>query len=221
MPRNKYPEQTVQKIMDTSLRLFLEKGYEQTTILDIVDGLGGLTRGAFYHHFKSKEEVLDAIGEKMFYEVIPIKAIFADQSMNGLEKIRAVFMSTLTGLSEPGEYRQFQRQNVDLLANPRFLAGQIKASIETALEFVPAIEEGMIDGSIAPGNPKVLADLIMLLLNLWLYPSVYPCGRSEFFARILAARQALDSLGFSVIDDELMNKMDVLAEFFKIPDDPL
>ena len=55
MPRNKYPEETVQKILDVSMKLFLEKGYEETTILDIVGELGGLTRGAFYHHFKSKE----------------------------------------------------------------------------------------------------------------------------------------------------------------------
>ena len=55
MPRNKYPEETVQKILDVSLRLLLEKGYEETTVLDIVNDLGGLTRGAFYHHFNSKE----------------------------------------------------------------------------------------------------------------------------------------------------------------------
>ena len=36
MPRNKYPEETVQKILDVSMKLFLEKGYEETTILDIV-----------------------------------------------------------------------------------------------------------------------------------------------------------------------------------------
>ena len=53
MPRNKYPEETVQKILDASLKLFLEKGYEETTVLDIISEMGGLTRGAFYHHFKS------------------------------------------------------------------------------------------------------------------------------------------------------------------------
>ena len=55
LPRNKYPEETVQKILDASLKLFLEKGYEKTTVLDIISEMGGLTRGAFYHHFKSKE----------------------------------------------------------------------------------------------------------------------------------------------------------------------
>ena len=64
LPRNKYPEETVQKILDASLKLFLEKGYEKTTVLDIISEMGGLTRGAFYHHFKSKEEVFDALCEK-------------------------------------------------------------------------------------------------------------------------------------------------------------
>ena len=54
MPRNKYPEETVQKILDASLKLFLEKGYEETTVLDIISEMGGLTRGAFYHHFKGR-----------------------------------------------------------------------------------------------------------------------------------------------------------------------
>ena len=54
--RNKYPEETVEKILDVSLKLFLEKGYENTTVLDIVDHLGGLTRGAFYHHSNRKKK---------------------------------------------------------------------------------------------------------------------------------------------------------------------
>ena len=40
MPRNKYPEETVQKILDASLKLFLEKGYEETTVLDIIREIG-------------------------------------------------------------------------------------------------------------------------------------------------------------------------------------
>ena len=51
MPRNKYPEETVQKILDASLKLFLEKGYEETTLKDIISEMGGVTRADFYHHF--------------------------------------------------------------------------------------------------------------------------------------------------------------------------
>ncbi|EQG00481.1 TetR/AcrR family transcriptional regulator [Clostridioides difficile] len=46
MGRKKEPDNTIQKILDISHKLFLEKGYEQTTIQDIVDNLDGLSRGA-------------------------------------------------------------------------------------------------------------------------------------------------------------------------------
>ena len=73
MSRNKYPEVTVEKILDAAERLFLERGFERTTIQDIVDELGGLTKGAVYHHFKSKEEILDAVSDRMFSETIRLR----------------------------------------------------------------------------------------------------------------------------------------------------
>ena len=68
MARNKYPEETVQLILDVSYRLFMEKGYEYTSIQDIIDNLGGLSKGAIYHHFKSKEEILIAVIDRMTSE---------------------------------------------------------------------------------------------------------------------------------------------------------
>ncbi len=66
MARNKHPEETVAKILDVSMRLFTEQGYEHTTIQDIVDALG-MSKGAIYHHFKSKEDILDRINDR-YYE---------------------------------------------------------------------------------------------------------------------------------------------------------
>ena len=68
MARNKYPEITVDKILEASQRLFLEKGYDNTTIQDIVNELDGLSKGAIYHHFKSKEEIMSALGDRMFLQ---------------------------------------------------------------------------------------------------------------------------------------------------------
>lgn len=61
MARNKHPEETVAKILDVAMRLFVERGYEQTSMQNIIDELGGLTKGAVYHHFSSKEEILSLI----------------------------------------------------------------------------------------------------------------------------------------------------------------
>ena len=95
MPRNKYPEETVEKILDVSLKLFLEKGYENTTVLDIVDHLGGLTRGAFYHHFKSKEEVMSVLSERLFYENNPFEKVKRNQDLNGLQKLKKIIEDSM------------------------------------------------------------------------------------------------------------------------------
>ena len=63
MARNKHPEQTLEKIIVTAARLFVEKGYEQTSVQDILDATG-LSKGGLYHHFKSKEQILDPVREQ-------------------------------------------------------------------------------------------------------------------------------------------------------------
>ena len=65
MARNKHPEETVEKILRVSLKLFQEKGYEATTIQDIVDALG-MSKGAIYHHFKSKADIMDLLSERYY-----------------------------------------------------------------------------------------------------------------------------------------------------------
>ena len=40
MSRNKYPEQTVEKIVDAAACLFAQKGYAHTTLQDVIDETG-------------------------------------------------------------------------------------------------------------------------------------------------------------------------------------
>lgn len=51
-----------EEIIQTSLNLFAQKGYEETSISDILTELQ-ISRGGLYHHFQSKEDILVAIAE--------------------------------------------------------------------------------------------------------------------------------------------------------------
>ena len=96
MARNKYPEETVNLILDVAGRLFMEKGYEHTSIQDIIDNLGGLSKGAIYHHFKSKEEILDAVTDRIMEESNrKLTGIQERKDLNGIEKLRSLFKSSL------------------------------------------------------------------------------------------------------------------------------
>ena len=61
MARNRNSHETRKKILEVSKDLFLEKGFDNTSIQDIIDGLGGLTKGVIYHHFESKHDILQTI----------------------------------------------------------------------------------------------------------------------------------------------------------------
>lgn len=55
--RTRDPEGTLEKLVDAALRLFGEAGYERASV-DRICAEAGYSKGAFYAHFKSKEELL-------------------------------------------------------------------------------------------------------------------------------------------------------------------
>lgn len=58
---------TREQIVEAADTMFYQRGYEHTSFADIA-GVVKISRGNFYHHFKSKDEILDAvIGERIFY----------------------------------------------------------------------------------------------------------------------------------------------------------
>ena len=200
MARNKYPEETVEKILTAAGRLFLEKGYEQTTIQDIVDNLDGLTKGAVYHHFKSKAEIMDALCDRMFHEDNPFEKVRERKDLNGLEKMKEVVRLT----QEP-ERVSLGRQSMGILKNPYMLA----KSIEDNRRFVvplwrELIEEGMADGSIRTEYPQEVAELLSLLNTLWISPVVFPATREGVLRKFRCSMEIFAHLGVPVIDDEMI-----------------
>lgn len=53
-------ESTRGAIIDAATQLFAERGFEQTSVADILE-LAGISRGALYHHFAAKEDVFAAV----------------------------------------------------------------------------------------------------------------------------------------------------------------
>lgn len=198
MARNKYPEITVEKILDAAQRLFLEKGYENTTIQDIVGELGGLTKGAVYHHFKSKEEIMDAVSDRMFFSKNPFEAVQGRDDLSGLEKLRqAVLIHNAD--EEQGE---INRQATALMKNPQLLANMLAANREVLTPYYrKLIDEGIADGSITTRYPRELSELLPILTSLWFIPSIYPATREEQKRKFAFILDMLDAMGLPLRDE--------------------
>src|SRR5690606_30230639 len=62
--KNFLPEARRAQLVDCAQTLFATKGYEATTIGDVM-AMAGVSKGGFYHHFESKEALLEALAERM------------------------------------------------------------------------------------------------------------------------------------------------------------
>ena len=209
MARNKYPEVTVEKILDVSQRLFLEKGYDKTTIQDIVDELGGLSKGAIYHHFKSKEEIMDALGDKMFFNNNPFEKVKARTDLNGLQKMRMAIM-----LNQSDENQiELTKQAIPMLKNHHVLARMIETNRRCLCPYWELfIEEGIKDGSIKTQYKKELAEFLVLM-DIWLIPSIFPADKKELHNRLYCIKEMLEKMGLPLLNEEIDEKITKLPYF--------
>lgn len=124
--------------------LFFKHGYEGTSIESIVNK-AEVSKGAFFHHFKSKEDILSAIAEKYSLEVVQIMQKIADQpKLNAVEKFNKV-------IREGKKYKvahsiEYRKVNMLLLDYKNvFMQHQI---MERMIDItIPPIEKIIIQGT--------------------------------------------------------------------------
>ena len=213
MARNKHPERTVEQILSAAQRLFLEKGYEETTIQDIVDALGGMTKGAVYHHFKSKEEILDAVSDRMFLANNPFEAVRGRTDLNPLQKMREVIR-----LNQADEDRaRMTASAVPLTRNPRLLLEMIESNRRILTPYYrELLEEGNRDGSVCTPYAREIAELLPLLTSLWLLPAVFPATKAEMRRKFDFLGDMLERMGVPLMDAPTRELVD--AFFSRLPE---
>lgn len=202
-PVKKSPEQWRSEILNAAQNLFLSKGYEETAITDIMKMVGG-AKGMFYRFFQSKEEVMQALGNRMFFENNPFDAVKERSDLNALQKIREVLALN----QSDAERERINVQAISILKDPRILAAAVEANrkVLTPL-WLELLEEGQQDGSIQTEYAKELSELLPLI-NFWLLPSIYPATAEEICHKYRFIMEVLATMGLPIIDEERMVQME-------------
>jgi AcrR family transcriptional regulator len=215
----KDPEERKQEIIDTAQALFLEKGYEQTSVSDIVKAIG-VAQGTFYYYFESKDDVLEAITIEMVEELRErVLVIAEDKTLDPIEKWkRAITASSdykITRRKELFEILQASK----VLENHRMRERYRKLSRERVSQlFVDIINEGITEGVFHTDFPEETAriaitigksvsdDLKDILLRPDAYDDPAAAARQKFRAvqaameRVLAAPEG----SLTIISDEML-----------------
>lgn len=203
--RNKDAEQTVRQILEVSTKLFLEQGYEKTTIQDILNELK-MSKGAIYYHFSSKEEILKVIiNHRSSYakELINnlIEKVKADNAKDKIKKIITEIILDKTNHS------------IDIILssqikNPQFVVSGIQSCVLDDAQVISKLfEDGVEDGSIKTQYPLESAEMFMFLLNIWINPVIFCRNIEQTEQRLRFLSHSMKQIGVDVMSDEMINQV--------------
>jgi AcrR family transcriptional regulator len=152
------------EILDAAELLFIQKGYEKATVNDILEKVN-IGKGTFYHYFKSKEEVMNAVIERMKDHVVnTAQSIADDRTMNAHEKLKSIILSLNISESPDGPM-------IEELHQPSNAQMHQKSIVETIKDTAP-----------------ILAEVVKQGVREGIYNTPYPLETMEF---ILAANQTI------------------------------
>jgi AcrR family transcriptional regulator len=146
-------------------QLFGSKGYEATTIQDILDALGA-SRGAFYHYFGSKADLLDGVVEQMVDEALrSVGPSLGDPALTALQRLEALVDGVAAWKTEHAE--------LALAVAEAWLSDQnalVRDRLRRALAerltppLAEVIESGVQEGVFRSATPRETAQVAVALL---------------------------------------------------------
>ena len=184
MPRTvNVAEHAVRKeaFLDVAQRLIQTKGYEAMSIQDVLDELDA-SRGAFYHYFDSKHELLEAVVDRFAdLAMESVAPILADPQLSAVQKIERVF----AGIARlKAEQKDLVLAIMDAWMSDGNALVREKLRHMTSSRLGPmlstVIHQGVSDGLFNPGAPDETALVLMTLIQ----------GFQEIAGDIFVARQA-------------------------------
>ncbi|MDN3506025.1 MAG: TetR/AcrR family transcriptional regulator [Simkaniaceae bacterium] len=183
----KKPVQRRREIIAASRKLFLKKGYENTTMQDVMATLQ-IAKGTTYHYFKSKAELLEAVVEDMVDEYISkVAKVLKNCQGNALEKMRV--------LVEAG-----RSKGVDMVEGLH-LAGNmgmhVRLLAETITRLAPlyarVIEQGCEEGVFHTEHPLECAEVLLGGIQFLTDVGCYPWKKQDLTRRMQAIPELLEN----------------------------
>lgn len=186
----KDPEERRAEIMDAAWELFNVKGFEETSVNDILEKVG-IAKGTFYYYFKSKEEILDAVIRRGVLQQLEVfQPIIDDAGSNAIEKIKGIIVAD----------RNLHRENVEFLEylhKPENIVMHQKSLVLSIKTFAPVLATLIVQGNnerlFATEFPLETAEFIMTGMSFLLDTSIFPWSREEYMARVKALQDIMES----------------------------
>jgi AcrR family transcriptional regulator len=152
------------ELLDSAQTLFFSKGYAATTVADIMEH-ASVSKGGFYHHFSAKEDLLEALAERMAAgSVVRLQPILEERGLDAVARINAVLsQSRQLKLENAAANRAafdavFKPENIVLYHRLNRAVSGVVLPL-----FVDILWQGKNEGQFRIDDPATTADIIMQL----------------------------------------------------------
>jgi AcrR family transcriptional regulator len=151
-------------LIETAGQLFASRGYDGTSV-DAIIRQAGVSKGAFYHHFTSKEQVLDAVTDFIVEDALQqIGEAVSDRTVGATVRLnRFLNASKVWRLAHFGLWREVSVVLLRDVNAPMLRKIQAQTLSRSAPMLAEIIQQGVEEGVFDPPNPLETARLILLL----------------------------------------------------------
>ena len=159
----KTAEERKNEILDVAEELFAQKGYDNASTNDIIAKIG-IARGTLYHHFDSKEEILDALVDRMTQEGINrAGTIVEDKNLPILKRLTGVLYSLRAESGARDEIIDQMHKPQNALLHQKMQERLINGVVPLITQL---ITEGNKSGIFNTKYPQEAAEMIMIYGNI-------------------------------------------------------
>jgi AcrR family transcriptional regulator len=171
------------EILTAAQGLFFSKGYEGTTVQEIIDAVG-IAKGTFYHYFDSKVDLLDALVESLTEQRLQMaQAILDEREINAAQKLQRIFSETAGWKTDNREFfldilpTWYSDENIIVRFKLTLQARQVMRGVLAQI-----VRQGVAEEIFDTPYPERIGDVILGLLE----------NTSEEMATILLGLQPVD-----------------------------
>ena len=167
-------DDTRANLLHAALRLFGERGYHATSLQDVIDA-AGCSKGAFYHYFDSKEDLLLLFHDTSIDHLLDFAERKAAEPGNPLERLLSIFRHHLESMSTFHDHMAVFHNEARFLTHEKFRLVQVKRDrYEAAVRSL--VQEARDEGALRADLDVKLFSLALLGVFNWAFRWYRPDG---------------------------------------------